>query len=151
MFCLSSQRQEPHLSLWAGAHLSGWHTDSSFLLFLCIEFYRGGGRQRKSTSPNKSQRGNIRKCSGYNMNKRINERKFENHNIRLFSQDKEPVRGRVNGCPSEVLRSHLGPHNKGPGLRVQGLHQHLQSVRFLHSGTGTIIGLHGRQLSKEEC
>lgn len=50
----------------------------------------------------------------------------------------------------EVLGSHLGPHNKGPGLRVQGLHQHLQAVRLLHSGTGTIIGLHGLQLSTEE-
>ena len=68
-----------------------------------------------------------------------------------FSQYKEPVRGRVNECLPEVLGSHLGPHNKGPGLRVQGLHQHLQAVRILHSGTGTITGLHGRQLSKEEC
>jgi len=45
----------------------------------------------------------------------------------------------------KLLYIHLGPHNKGPSLRVQGLHQHLQAVRLLHtgSGTGTITGLHG--------
>lgn len=73
---------------------------------------------------------------------------------RLFSQangcTKEKKKKRINGCLPEVLGSHLGPHNKGPSLRVQGLHQHLQAVRLLHSATGTIIGLHGLQLSKEE-
>lgn len=46
--------------------------------------------------------------------------------------------------------SHLSPHNKGASLRVQGLHQHFQTVRFFHGGAGTITGFHDRELSEEE-
>lgn len=102
--------------------------------------------RRKSASHNRKHTPNVLATI---LTKKINERKSEDQKIRLLSQKKEPTK-RVNRCLPEVLGSHLGPHNKGPGLRVQGLHQHLQAFRLFHSGTGTIIGLHGRQLSKEE-